>query len=142
MLDAGALKAMPEESAAGRPLRVLFVDDEPSLVQLARYALERAGWEVVVACTGEQAAAVFAAEHASIDVIVLDLVLPDCRGRTLLDRLAAIDDTVPVVIASGMEAEQVAAMLGERPDHFIHKPYSLTSLPASLRAIVSHTAAV
>jgi len=125
---------------ADRP-RVLFVDDEVSLVALARFALERAGWDLIPAHNGSEALEVFEAEHDTIDVVVLDLILPGISGDELLDRMAAIDDSVPVVIASGMEAHRIAEIIGQRALHFVHKPFSLMSLPASLNAALSRAAA-
>ncbi len=121
--------------------RVLFVDDEVSLVALARFALERAGWELIPAHNGAQALEIFEEQHDSLDVVVLDLILPGISGQELLDRMAAIDDSVPIVIASGMEAHRIAEIIGERTKHFVQKPFSLMSLPASLNAALSRAAA-
>ncbi len=126
----------------GRRLRVLFVDDEASLVALARYTLERSGWDVVATHDGHEALAIFERDHNTIDVIVLDLILPDVSGDQLLDRMREIDDTVPVVVASGLAAERVADLLGRRIAHFVHKPYSLVALPYSLNEALHQAAAV
>jgi len=120
---------------------VLFVDDEVSLVALARFALERAGWELISAYNGAQALEIFEQQHERIDVVVLDLILPGISGDELLDRMAAIDDSVPIVIASGMDAHRIAEIIGRRTPHFVHKPFSLMSLPASLNAALSRAAA-
>ncbi len=133
---------MAIDHGEGRRLRVLFVDDEASLVALARYTLERSGWDVVAAHDGHEALAILERDHNTIDVIVLDPILPDVSGDQLLDRMQEIDDTVPVVVASRLEAGRVADILGRRTAQFVHKPYSLVALPCSLNEALGQAAAV
>ena len=65
-------------------MRILIVDDDVELVGLLRYALETAGYEVVVAYDGEQALAVF--EQTGPDLVVLDVNLPGIDGATATSR--------------------------------------------------------
>src|SRR5687767_12239401 len=71
--------------ADGGPLRVLVVDDEPTLTELLSMALRYEGWEVRAA--GDGAAAVRAAREFRPDAVVLDVMLPDFDGLEVLRRL-------------------------------------------------------
>lgn len=74
---------------------VLVVDDEPSLVDAVATALRYEGFEVTEATTGR--AGLAAAQDGHIDLIVLDVMLPDLDGFTIADRLRRAGNTTPVL---------------------------------------------
>jgi PAS domain S-box-containing protein len=93
----------PETTARvlGRPVRVLYIEDNPSNRQLLQYMLaERPGVELTLASTGLQGLELARSEHP--DVVILDLDLPDLTGEEVLAELRDDEDTavVPVVILS------------------------------------------
>ncbi len=75
------------------PVRLLVVDDEPHIADLVATVARYEGWQAVTAGTG-QAALSRAAEFAP-DIVVLDLMLPDLDGFTVLDRLRATGTRCP-----------------------------------------------
>src|SRR4051812_19917107 len=79
----------------GSPLRALVVDDEPMLQDLLSMALRYDGWEVRAAGTGT--AGVRAAREFSLDVVLLDVMLPDIDGLEVLRRMRGTDPDVPVL---------------------------------------------
>ena len=91
-----------EQAVAGidRSLRVLVVDDEPSISQLLSMALRYDGWQVEVAANGAEA--VSRATEFGPDVMVLDIMLPDFDGMQVLSRLRAGGDLVPVLFLSAL----------------------------------------
>lgn len=115
---------------------VLFVDDEPSIITLAGYALERAGLEVLGAHSGRDALRTYTERHHEIDVVVLDYMLPDMRGDELLARLCEIDDSVPLVAMSGYSREQVDASVRDRVALFLCKPFDLSTLAVKLNDVM------
>ena len=118
-----------------RPLRVLVVDDEPSISQLLAMALRYDGWQVEVAVNGTEA--VDRAAEFVPDVMVLDIMLPDFDGMQVLSRLRAGGDLVPVLFltALGSVDDRVNGLTAGGDDYMV-KPFSIEELIARLRALV------
>jgi two-component system OmpR family response regulator len=125
----------------GSPVRVLVVDDEPMLADLLRMALRYEGWEVRTAATGH--AALREAREFGPDAVVLDIMLPDLDGLSVLHRLRARDDDVPVLFLTAKDAvEDRVAGLTAGGDDYVTKPFSLEEVVARLRALVRRSHAV
>ena len=118
-----------------RPLRVLLVDDEPSISQMLSMALRYDGWQVEVAANGTEA--VDLAEAFMPDVMVLDIMLPDFDGMQVLARLRSRGDLVPVLFltALGSVDDRVKGLTAGGDDYMV-KPFSIEELVARLRALV------
>lgn len=116
--------------------QVLVVDDEPGLLKAVRHVLERQGFAVRTATTGQAALL----EHASYhpDLILLDLGLPDIDGFEVIRQVRARDNT-PIVVLSvrGAERDKVTALdLGA--DDYLTKPFGVEELLARLRVALRH----
>ena len=118
-----------------RSLRVLVVDDEPSISQLLSMALRYDGWQVEVAANGAEA--VSRATEFGPDVMVLDIMLPDFDGMQVLSRLRAGGDLVPVLFLSALGSvdDRVKGLTAGGDDYMV-KPFSIEELIARLRALV------
>ena len=90
--------------------RVLVIDDDASLRYTLEAVLSDAGFEVETADSGEKGIAAF--ETRGADVVLTDLAMPEVDGMQVLERLRALDPSVPVlmVTAHGSERLAVAAM--------------------------------
>jgi two-component system KDP operon response regulator KdpE len=112
--------------------RVLVVDDEAQIVRALRTSLEARGYDVLSAGRGDQAMAFLTAD--SIDIVILDLGLPDVDGLEVLKRIRSFSE-VPVIILTVREAqtEKVAA-LDAGADDFITKPFGMEEVMARMRA--------
>jgi len=124
-----------------RHTRILVVEDEPDILDLIRYNLEKAGYGVVPAATGE--AGLTLAREAPPALIVLDLMLPGMDGLSVCRALKREARTarVPVmmVTARGTEADVVAGLnLGA--DDYIVKPFSPAVLVARVGALLRRAA--
>ena len=116
---------------------VLVVDDEEDILALVRYNLERNGFEVETAASGEEALAAVARRRP--DLLVLDLMLPGVDGLEVCRQLRKRPETVqlPIVMLSarGEEAEIVAGLeLGA--DDYVPKPFSPSVLIARIKAVL------
>ncbi len=116
--------------------KVLVVDDEEDILELVRYHLDREGYDVICAETGEKA--LQKAKAGGIDLVVLDLMLPGMDGLEVAKRLKKDGQTghIPIVMltAKGEEADVVAGLeLGA--DDYITKPFSPRILVARVRAV-------
>ncbi|MTK04106.1 response regulator transcription factor [Micromonospora sp. CP22] len=119
----------------GEPVRVLVVDDEPTLTDLLSMALRYEGWQVRTA--GDGMAAVRVARQFRPDAVVLDVMLPDLDGFQVLRRLRADNETVPVLFLTARDAvEDRVAGLTVGGDDYVTKPFSLEEVIARLRALL------
>ena len=83
-------------------MRALVVDDEVSLGDLLQMALRYEGWDVRTAVEGQQALTI--ARQFKPDVIVLDVMLPDLDGMSVLHRLRADGNDIPVLFLTAKDA--------------------------------------
>ncbi len=119
----------------GTPIRVLVVDDEPSLTDLLSMALKYEGWEIRTAPDGQKALA--AAREFRPDAVVLDIMLPDIDGLKVLQRLRADGSDVPVLFLTAKDAlDDRIAGLTAGGDDYVTKPFSLEEVVARLRALI------
>lgn len=109
-----------------------MIDDEPQIRRLLRVCLERNGYEVVEAATGDEGISEAIRRHP--DAVLLDLGLPDVDGLTVLKRLREWSQ-IPVLVVSvrGHEAEKITA-LDSGANDYVTKPFSTGELLARLRA--------
>jgi DNA-binding response OmpR family regulator len=114
--------------------RVLVVDDEPKIVQLARDYLEHAGFAVATAYDGKAALATARSERP--DLVVLDLGLPEMDGLDVARALRA-DTNVPIVMLTG-RSEETDKLVGLEvgADDYVTKPFSPKELVARVRAVL------
>jgi two-component system alkaline phosphatase synthesis response regulator PhoP len=117
--------------------KILVVDDEEDILELVRYNLDREGYQVVCANSGE--AALKAAASDPVDLIILDLMLPGIDGLEVARRLKQSTATkeIPIVMltAKGEEADVVAGLeLGA--DDYVTKPFSPRILIARMKAVI------
>ncbi|MEB4615209.1 response regulator transcription factor [Leucobacter sp. M11] len=123
------------QKASGEKVRALVVDDEASLSELLAMALRYEGWEVRTAATGQEA--LTQARAFDPDVIVLDLMLPDIDGLTVLSRLRSEGSVVPVLFLTAKDSlEDRITGLTAGGDDYVTKPFSLEEVVARLRGLV------
>jgi EAL domain-containing protein (putative c-di-GMP-specific phosphodiesterase class I)/CheY-like chemotaxis protein len=124
-----------------RPL-VLIADDDPAIRSFLRHALEREGFDTVLASNGREALDLIA-EHP-VEVLLLDMSMPVMDGlKTLREiRTSNRSRTLPVILvtASGQESDRVRG-LDSGADDFLAKPIAIKELAARVRAQVRHSAA-
>jgi two-component system OmpR family response regulator len=121
--------------ADGEPVRVLVVDDEPTLTELLSMALRYEGWAVRTA--GDGRAAVREARKFQPDVVVLDVMLPDIDGLEVLRRMRAYEPAMPVLFLTARDAlEDRIAGLTAGGDDYVTKPFSLEEVVARLRGLL------
>jgi len=116
---------------------ILVVEDERDLLELLKYNLEREGYEVLTAETGEDG--LKQARSASLDLVLLDLMLPSMNGlevcRSLKARPETADLAVMMLTAKGEESDVVQGLeLGA--DDYITKPFSPRILMARIKAVL------
>ena len=120
--------------AATQRRRVLVVDDDPQIVELVRFWLEGAGYDVATASDGREA--LVEVDRQAPDLIVLDVMMPNLSG---LDVLRAVSGRAGVRIilltARGMENDRVLG-LAMGADDYVVKPFSLVELVERVKAVL------
>jgi two-component system OmpR family response regulator len=131
-----ATRAQPPATRLdGTPIRVLVVDDEPSLAELLASVLRYEGWDIQTA--GDGAEAVRAAREFRPDAVVLDIMLPDFDGIEVLRRVRAELPHVCVLFLTAKDAvEDRVAGITAGGDDYVTKPFSLEEVLARLRGLL------
>src|SRR2546430_829729 len=119
----------------GTPVRVLVVDDEPSLAELLASVLRYEGWNVLTAGSGAEA--VRTAREFRPDAVVLDIMLPDFNGLEVMRRVRAELPQVCVLFLTARDAvEDRVAGITAGGDDYVTKPFSLEEVLARLRGLL------
>lgn len=114
---------------------ILLVDDEPSIIQLARMYLEREGFRTASANDGEAALDKVAREHPAL--VVLDVMLPKLDGFEVCRRLRASQDPTAILMLTARD-EDIDKVLGLElgADDYLTKPFNPRELVARVKAIL------
>jgi two-component system, OmpR family, response regulator MprA len=116
-------------------VRILVVDDEPSVRDALDRALRMDGYRVQVAADGTEALDALA--HTPPDAIVLDVLMPEPDGLEVCRRLRAAGDRTPVLMLTARDAvDDRVAGLDAGADDYLVKPFALKELKARLRALL------
>lgn len=118
--------------------RVLFVDDEESLVFLMTQMLQRLGYHVTGCTSPEEALELFRSEPENFDIVVSDLSMPQMSGVDLAQALLQIRPGMPILIASGyfVPADNEKARSLGLPDLFL-KPDTIEKLGHALHRVIA-----
>jgi CheY-like chemotaxis protein len=118
--------------------RILVVDDERIVRDLARILLEREGFQVLTADDGEQALDIYRREGDAIDLVLLDYSMPRMNGVQTLKELAHLDPDVCAIFCSGYHTDhEVNQMLAAGGRAFVPKPYQPRDLVQAIRQVLA-----
>ena len=116
---------------------LLLVDDESMIRKVGRKMLERLGYRVFSAASGDEALAVFDRHRGEIDLVILDMIMPVKGGGQTFDELRQRDPTVRVMLSSGYSLDgQAAEIMARGCSGFLQKPFDLESLSQKLREVL------
>jgi PAS domain S-box-containing protein len=115
---------------------ILLADDEPMIRNLGRTILESYGYQVHLAEDGLKAVEIYQREKGHIDLVILDLTMPQLSGRDAFRQLLQIDPEVRVLFASGYSAEHVSDLEREHILGFVAKPYRPEDLAFTVRSVL------
>jgi two-component system cell cycle sensor histidine kinase/response regulator CckA len=108
---------------------ILVVDDEQDILNFVNTALERAGFTVVQANSGDSALEIFEKLQEPVDLLLTDVVMPGMSGPMLVDRLLAMQPSLPVLFMSGYDDRQVVQR------YVLKEGFALLAKPFSLEAL-------
>ena len=129
-------KKAHEKFVEGRET-VLLVDDEDMIIDVGTRMLKKLGYVVLTARDGKEAIDIFKQQQDKIDLIVLDMIMPQMGGGETYDRIKEIKPDVKVLLSSGFSINgQASEILNRGCNGFIQKPFNLQNLSQNLRAIL------
>jgi CheY-like chemotaxis protein len=128
--------------AAEEPLptgteRILFVDDEETLVDMGRQMLERLGYEVVTRTSSIDALELFKTQPDNFDLIITDMTMPNMTGDKLAMEVMKIRPDIPIILCTGFSAritEERAKDMGIKA--FVMKPLLIRDLANTVRKVL------
>jgi PAS domain S-box-containing protein len=119
---------------------ILLVDDQDMVLDVGKKMLESIGYKVLIAQSGRQALDLYNKQKDEIDLIILDMIMPEMSGGETYERMRAIDAGVNVLLSSGYSINsQVKEILGRGCNGFIQKPFSLKDLSIKVRELLEGT---
>ncbi len=121
-------------------MKILLVDDEEMIADVGQRMLNKLGYEVLVARSGQEALSIYQNHIDSIDLVVLDMVLPEMSGAEIYDRLRQMNPAAKVIISSGYGLDKdMSEILSRGCSGFIQKPFNLRSLSETIQAVLNKT---
>lgn len=117
--------------------RILIIDDDPVVQEVARGALEREGYIVYEALEGQAGLAIAGVRGPSL--VVLDMMLPDVPGDAVLKELRRRSSVPVIVLSARGTTEQRIEGLGLGADDYVAKPFSPRELVARAKALLRRT---
>ena len=120
---------------------VLLVDDEEIVLEVGRDLLETMGYRVFSARDGYEALEIYKKNKEEINLVILDMVMPDMSGGKVFDELKKIDSDIKILLSSGYSLDdQISEILRRGCNGFIQKPFSLSELDIKIKEILEKAA--
>jgi PAS domain S-box-containing protein len=126
------LQTKPAPIKAGHET-ILIVDDEPMIRKLAAVVLGNKGYRIIEAEDGLQAVEIYDRSWPEIDLVVLDLTMPNLSGQDAFRQMLLINPDVKALFASGYAAEQLSDSEQDRILGFVKKPYRPDELVSTVQ---------
>lgn len=128
-------KGVPARITLGKKT-VLIVDDEEMILKVGKKMLEKMSHKVFAASSGKEAIEVFKEERDHIDLVVLDMIMPEMGGKETFERIREINPDVKILISSGYSlGDNTAEILGQGGSGFIQKPFTMMELAQKIKVL-------
>ena len=125
------------ESLEGGSETLLIAEDHEGLREIARVALERRGYRVLVAADGNEAVAIFRSRSGEIALAIMDLVMPRTGGHAAAAALRLIKPDLPILFTTGYSSDASAlAEAAEKGEVILNKPYKPAVLAGKVRELL------
>lgn len=134
-------KAARDFKTEGRILKgretILLVDDEAVIMDVTRDILEALGYHVLTAAGGRKAVKMYAEAAGRIDLVILDMIMPEMGGGETFDRLKAINPEIKVILSSGYSLNsQARTIMDKGVQAFLQKPFRIDQLSQKVRDVL------
>ncbi|CAB1058797.1 hypothetical protein D1BOALGB6SA_3554 [Olavius sp. associated proteobacterium Delta 1] len=120
---------------------VLLVDDEEIVVGVGKQMLEKLGFSVLIARSGQEAVDVYKNFPDDVDLVLLDMIMPGMEAGDTYDRLKGINPAIKVLLSSGYGLDQRASAIIDRGcNGFIQKPFNMKVLEDKIGEVLKPAA--
>jgi len=117
---------------------ILLIDDEDMILDVGRGIIENLGYEVLIAKSGKEAVETYKKNMDTIDMVILDMIMPEMSGGETFDRLKEINPDIKALLSSGYSIDgQATEILDRGCNGFIQKPFNIAKLSKKLREILA-----
>jgi PAS domain S-box-containing protein len=128
-------KKLPKHVLRGSET-VLLVDDEDMIIEIGTQLLQKLGYKVLRAGSGKEAIEIYKNNKDKIDMVIVDMIMPEMSGGDTFDRLKEMSSGVKVLLSSGYSINgQATEILARGCDGFIQKPFNMEQLSRKLREV-------
>lgn len=129
---------LPGTSVHHERYRILVVEDDETILGVMREMLERIGYRVLTAATGQEALQIVEDAGDSVALVILDIILPDLSAPDIFNRLKTLQPELRVLLVSGYSVDGPAKdILAAGADGFLQKPVDLTELTRKIESILN-----
>jgi CheY-like chemotaxis protein len=113
------------------------VDDEEIIIDVCGEILKELGYDVIVTTSGKQAVDIYREQWQTIDLVILDMVMPEMGGIEVFNTLRKIHSNTRILISSGFSLEdQAEEMMNLDCDGFIQKPFNIMELSEKIGRLI------
>ncbi len=117
---------------------ILLVDDEEMIIDVGVQLLEKLGYTLLEARGGREAIQVYQENKNNIDMVILDMIMPDMGGSEVYDKIKTINPEAKVLLSSGYSVDgQATEILKRGCNGFIQKPFNIKSLSRKIREVLN-----
>ncbi|MFO7601151.1 MAG: response regulator [Candidatus Desulfacyla sp.] len=137
-LPASGDKAFDARRSSAKPVMgkgtIQFIDDEEGVLDVTKQMLENMGYRSLTAKSGREAIEVYKEHWSEIDMVILDMTMPDMGGGETFEKLCNINPGIKALLSSGYDLnEEVSEILARGFKGFIQKPFTMRELSEKLR---------
>jgi two-component system cell cycle sensor histidine kinase/response regulator CckA len=117
---------------------ILVVDDEPAVLEISGKMLQKLGFRVLEACSGRDALSVYRQNRDMIDLVLLDMIMPDMGGGEVYERMKEINQNIKAILATGYSLDgEASRILKNGCDGVIQKPFSIDRLSRAIYQVLN-----
>ena len=118
---------------------ILLVDDEEGTIRVEKLMLRELGYQVVPALSGKEAIELYKEKMIDLDLVALDMIMPEMNGKDTYDALKKINPDVKVLLVSGYSLnKQIEELMAQGCNGFIQKPFDIVQLSQKLREVLEN----
>ncbi len=130
-------RKVENQKVSGGTETILFVDDEPAIVELGKRMLETLGYRVVPFVKPAEALAAFEANPEQFDLVVTDMTMPEMTGAQLAQKIRERAPNIPIILTTGF-SEKISPSQAKQMgiNQFMNKPFSPNQLARTIRKLL------
>ena len=115
---------------------ILLADDEDMVLEIGTQMLKRLGYDVIGAENGRKAIELYRENLEAVDIVILDLVMPDLGGAEAVHAIREMNPNVKIMLSSGFGRDGKTNEIMESCNGFIQKPFSMQQLSEAIQAVI------